>query len=249
MFRYFIELSYLGTNYHGWQVQPNSVTIQEKINQSLNTILRNKAIHVVGCGRTDTGVHASEFFAHFDFNILIEDLDKLTYKLNRILPFDIAIKKINLVDNDHHARFSASKRTYKYYVNLEKSPFHFNTSLLYPYELNIQKLNEAASMILKYSDFESFCKAHSDANNYLCTVSESKWEIKDHQLIYTVSANRFLRNMVRALVGTQLDVGRGYINIEDYKKIIESKKRTNAGKSIAAKGLFLHKIEYPFFKN
>lgn len=246
MFRYFIQLSYLGTHYHGWQIQPHSISIQQKINESLNTILRTKDIHVVGCGRTDTGVHASEYFAHFDIGTKIENLDKLVYKLNRILPFDIAIQSIFSVNKDHHARFSPTKRTYKYYISLEKSPFFDKTSLFYNHSLNLDLLNQAAAIILDYIDFESFCKAHSDANNYLCTVTASYWEKIDNQIIYTVTANRFLRNMVRALVGTQLDVGRGYITIEDFKQIIESKKRTNAGKSIAAKGLFLQKIDYPF---
>lgn len=246
MFRYFIQLSYLGTYYHGWQVQPQSVSIQQKINESLNIILRTKDIHVVGCGRTDTGVHASEYFAHFDTNIKIEQTDKLVYKLNRILPFDIAVQKVFSVNHDQHARFSAIKRTYKYYISLEKTPFNDKTSLFYHHPLNLDLLNQAAEIILDYIDFESFCKAHSDANNYLCTVTASYWEKVGNQLVYTVTANRFLRNMVRALVGTQLDVGRGYITIEKFKEIIESKKRTNAGKSIAAKGLFLNKIEYPF---
>lgn len=246
MFRYFIQLSYLGTNYHGWQVQPHSISIQQKINESLNILLRKNDIHVIGCGRTDTGVHAAEYFAHFDVNDKIENLDKLIYKLNRILPFDIAIQNIFSVSEDRHARFSPVKRTYKYYISLEKTPFNHHTSLFYNHQLNIELLNKASAIVLDYVDFESFCKAHSDANNFFCTVSESYWEEIDGQIIYTVTANRFLRNMVRALVGTQLDVGRGYITIEDFKNIIESKKRTKAGKSIAAKGLFLHKIEYPF---
>ncbi|WP_430928464.1 tRNA pseudouridine(38-40) synthase TruA [Polaribacter marinivivus] len=240
--RYFIELSYNGKNYHGWQIQPDAISVQEKINNALSTVYQ-KDIQIVGAGRTDTGVHASQMFAHFDIDKLIDD--NLEFKLNSILPNDIFIKAIFLVDDEKHARFDALSRSYEYKIWLGRNPFLLDFSWqIHSQKPNVTLMNEAAKLLLDYEDFESFSKVKTNVHTFNCNVTEAFWVQKDNQLTFHISANRFLRNMVRAIVGTLLDVGLEKISISDFKKIIESKNRSNAGLSVPAKGLFLTQIKY-----
>ncbi len=240
--RYFIELSYNGKNYHGWQIQPDAISVQEKINNALSTVYQ-KDIQIVGAGRTDTGVHASQMFAHFDIDKFIDD--NLVFKLNSILPNDIFIKAIFLVDDEKHARFDALSRSYEYKIWLGRNPFLLDFSWqIHSQKPNVTFMNEAAKLLLDYEDFESFSKVKTDVHTFNCNVTEAFWVQKDNQLTFHISANRFLRNMVRAIVGTLLDVGLEKISITDFKNIIESKNRSNAGLSVPAKGLFLTQIKY-----
>ena len=240
--RYFIELSYNGKNYHGWQIQPDAISVQEKINNALSTVYQ-KDIQIVGAGRTDTGVHASQMFAHFDIDKSIDD--NLVFKLNSILPNDIFIKAIFLVDDEKHARFDALSRSYEYKIWLGRNPFLLDFSWqIHSQKPNIALMNEAAKLLLDYEDFESFSKVKTDVHTFNCNVTEAFWIQKENQLTFHISANRFLRNMVRAIVGTLLDVGLDKISISDFKNIIESKNRSNAGLSVPAKGLFLTQIKY-----
>ena len=240
--RYFIELSYNGKNYHGWQIQPDAISVQEKINNALSTVYQ-KDIQIVGAGRTDTGVHASQMFAHFDIDKFIDD--NLVFKLNSILPNDIFIKAIFLVDDEKHARFDALSRSYEYKIWLGRNPFLLDFSWqIHSQKPNVTFMNEAAKLLLDYEDFESFSKVKTDVHTFNCNVTEAFWVQKDNQLTFHISANRFLRNMVRAIVGTLLDVGLDKISISDFKNIIESKNRSNAGLSVPAKGLFLTQIKY-----
>ena len=240
--RYFIELSYNGKNYHGWQIQPDAISIQEKINNALSTVYQ-KDIQIVGAGRTDTGVHASQMFAHFDIDKLVDD--NLEFKLNSILPNDIFIKAIFLVDDEKHARFDALSRSYEYKIWLGRNPFLLDFSWqIHSQKPNVTLMNEAAKLLLDYEDFESFSKVKTNVHTFNCNVTEAFWVQKDNQLTFHISANRFLRNMVRAIVGTLLDVGLDKISISDFKNIIESKNRSNAGLSVPAKGLFLTQIKY-----
>ncbi len=244
MKRYFIELAYNGSKYHGWQIQPGASSIQEELNRALTTLLRQE-IYVIGAGRTDTGVHASFFVAHFDTETPLLDLAQTVYKLNRLLDKDIAIYRLYPVASDMHARFSALSRTYKYYIDKGKDPFsYFFAWRAYPLP-DIQKMNEACRILFEYTDFTSFSKLHTDVNNNNCTILEAYWEETDKQLIFTIRANRFLRNMVRAIVGTLIEIGRGKLTLQEFRTIIESQNRCNAGTSVPAQGLFLHAIEYP----
>ena len=245
MQRYFIELSYNGQNYNGWQIQENAPSIQQAINEAISTVLQQK-INIVGCGRTDTGVHARQFFAHVDLNIDTKELDltKIVKKLNGILSWDISIYKIFPVNSELHARFSATKRSYEYIISSCKDPFKHDYAYYHPYYLNIEKMNEAAALLLTYSDFTSFSKLHKQTKTNNCKIEEAQWIEKDHLLIFKISADRFLRNMVRAIVGTLIDVGREKISIEDIKTIIESKNRSSAGFSVPAKGLYLTEVIY-----
>ncbi len=243
--RYFVQLSYKGTKFHGWQIQPNAVTVQEPLEKAFSLLLREK-IKIVGCGRTDTGVHASCFYAHFDCNHTISNLEKLTYKFNSLLPKDIAIQRIFSVKEDAHARFEATERTYKYYISKVKTPFHYEESFFYPFPLNISAMNEAAKKLLNYTDFTSFSKLHTDVKTNNCRIIAAYWEETDEQLIFTITADRFLRNMVRAIVGTLLEVGKEKCSVEQFCEIIEAKDRGKAGSSAPAEGLFLHRIKYPF---
>ncbi|MDO4230127.1 MAG: tRNA pseudouridine(38-40) synthase TruA [Capnocytophaga sp.] len=240
--RYFIEFSYNGKNYHGWQSQPHSVSIQEVLEKSLSTLLRTP-IEVVGAGRTDSGVHARQMFSHFDFSELIDN--QLVYKLNAFLPKDIAIHNIHRVTDEAHARFDAIKRTYQYHISTQKDAFLYESSMYLNLSLDIVKMEEAACKLFNYTDFQCFSKSNTDVKTYNCKIYEAFWQRNGSQLIFTISADRFLRNMVRAIVGTLLDVGLGKISISDFEKIIESKNRSNAGASVPACGLFLTQIEYP----
>jgi len=240
--RYFIELSYKGTNYHGWQIQPDASSVQEEITKALATILQEK-IMLVGAGRTDAGVHASQMFAHVD---TVKKLsNNYVHKLNAILPNDIVIKSIKEVSDDTHARFDAVSRTYEYKILLGRDPFLLETTWqLHQKNLQIEKMNEAANLLFKYEDFESFSKVKTDVNTFNCTIMKAVWTLEDKHLIFHIKANRFLRNMVRAVVGTLLEVGLGKKTVEDFRKIIESKKRSEAGLSVPAKGLFLTEVCY-----
>ncbi len=247
MSRFFVRLSYKGTNFHGWQIQPNAITVQETLEKAFSLILQEN-IKIIGCGRTDTGVHAKDFFAHFDCNSNISDLEKFTYKLNSLLPKDIAIQEIFTVGKEAHARFDATERTYKYYISKVKTPFRYEESYFYPFPLNISAMNEAAKKLLDYTDFTSFSKLHTDVKTNNCVIKEAYWEKTDTQLVFTITADRFLRNMVRAIVGTLLEVGKGKCSVERFCEIIETKDRGKAGSSAPAEGLFLHRILYPFIE-
>jgi tRNA pseudouridine38-40 synthase len=235
-------LSYKGTNYHGWQIQPDASSVQEEITKALATILQEKIL-LVGAGRTDAGVHASQMFAHVD---TVKKLtDDYVHKLNAILPNDIVIKSIKEVFDETHARFDAVSRTYEYRILLGRDPFLLETTWqLHQKNLQIEKMNEAANLLFKYEDFESFSKVKTDVNTFNCTIMKAVWTLEDKHLIFHIKANRFLRNMVRAIVGTLIEVGLGKKTVEDFRKIIESKKRSEAGLSVPAKGLFLTEVCY-----
>jgi len=242
--RYFLQCSYKGTNYHGWQIQPNAISVQEVFEDALSKILREK-IAVVGAGRTDTGVHASFFILHFDVNSRINENLDLVYKLNSFLPSDIAVQKIWPVNKELHARFSAVSRTYKYYISTEKNPFNTEYSYKYVKPLDVEQMNKATRLLLNYEDFTSFSRLHTDVKTNNCKILQAEWMMEKKQLIFTIQADRFLRNMVRAIVGTLLEVGKGKLNIHQFREIIEKKDRGAAGASAPAQGLFLVDIEYP----
>ncbi len=241
--RYFIDLSFDGTNYHGWQIQPNGMSVQERLQQALSTLLRTP-IEVTGAGRTDAGVHARQMIAHFDVAQPV-DAPQLAYKLNRILPRDISVQAVYEVSDDMHARFSAVSRTYHYYIHTRKDPYLRHYSCEMHYTLDFDAMNRAASMLLEYDDFASFCKTHADVKTTLCRVTRAEWvRTSDHEWYFVITANRFLRNMVRAVTGTLIDVGRGRITLDQFRRIIESRSRTDAGESMPPQALFLEKIEY-----
>ncbi|HIK63258.1 MAG TPA: tRNA pseudouridine(38-40) synthase TruA [Flavobacteriales bacterium] len=239
--RFFIELSYSGSNYHGWQIQPNANTVQAELNKALSTILNN-AISVVGAGRTDSGVHARQMFAHFDVEIEVE-IPLLITKLNGFLPIDIAILNIFKVNEDAHCRFDAISRTYKYYITNKKSPFNNNVYFHYK-SLDVDAMNLACKHLLGKQDFTSFSKLHTQTHTNDCDLMLANWEKKDDNLIFSIKSDRFLRNMVRAIVGTLLEVGEGKITKDKVKKIIEKKDRSQSGVSVPAHALFLTNIEY-----
>lgn len=242
--RYFIELSYHGKNYHGWQIQPNEISVQETIEQALSILLK-QSIAVVGCGRTDSGVHASQFFLHFDIQNPI-DKEKLKFRLNSFLPEDIAIFQIIKVKEDAHARFDAISRSYRYQISLIKDVFNTDLSLkLHEAELDLDRMNKAAELMMKYDDFKCFSRSKTDVKTYQCNISKAYWYKEQNKLIFCITANRFLRNMVRAIVGTLLEVGMNKMNLEQFQNVIESRDRTKAGASVKAKGLYLTQIDYP----
>lgn len=241
--RYFIQLSYDGGRYHGWQIQKNARSVQEEVEKALALIAR-ETIEIVGAGRTDTGVHAACYIAHFDSNRTDMDEENILFKLNCMLPFDIAIQKIFRVRDDAHARFDATYREYKYYLSKNKDPFTFAWSEKESRALDVALMNEAAQILIETLDFTSFSKLGSDVKTNNCTVYKAYWEEIGNQLVFTIRADRFLRNMVRAIVGTLLEVGLGKITIGDFKSVIEKKDRGSAGASVAAKGLFLVDIGY-----
>lgn len=241
--RYFVTFSYDGSRYHGWQIQPNGDSVQARLQWALSLLLRCDII-VTGAGRTDAGVHARMMVAHFDYDREI-DGPQLAYRLNKILPYDIAVSKVERVADDLHARFSATSRMYRYYLHTAKDPFLSNTSYLTHYPLNFNKMNLAAKVLLEYEDFGAFCKSHADVKTTLCHVTTAEWHQTGPTTWYfEIRANRFLRNMVRAVVGTLVDVGRGRASLDDFRKVIEGKKRTEAGESMPAHALFLEDITY-----
>jgi len=245
MLRYFIKLSYDGTNYHGWQSQNNAKTLQSEIEKALSVLLSQQT-EITGAGRTDAGVHAKEYFAHFDCNISLnkDKLNDFIYRLNAILPSDIAVYSIFHVNKDVHARFSAVSRTYRYYISKNKEPFIKMYSWCIYENLNIELMNNAAAVLYDYTDFTSFSKLHTNVKNNNCKIIHASWHTENNMLIFTITADRFLRNMVRSIVGTLLDAGREKISINDFRNIIECKNRCDAGYSVPARGLFLEKIEY-----
>jgi tRNA pseudouridine38-40 synthase len=242
--RYFVELSYHGKNYHGWQIQPNEISVQETIEKALSLLLKQE-ISVLGCGRTDAGVHASQFFFHFDLEEKI-DKRKLKFKLNSFLPKDIAIFQVIRVQEDAHARFTAISRSYQYRISLVKNVFETDLSLQMPQShLDVDSMNKAALLLMDYIDFKCFSKSKTDVKTFDCLISEAYWHKEGDQLTFHISANRFLRNMVRAIVGTLLEVGKNRMSIHEFKDVIESRDRTKAGASAKAKGLYLTKVSYP----
>lgn len=245
IFRYFIKLSYKGTDYHGWQVQPNALTVQEILERDLSLVLAEE-IRVTGCGRTDTGVHARVYYAHFDTGRsgLAEDPGFL-FRINGKLPADISVHEIRAVIPDAHARFTAVSRTYNYYILRRKDVFQREFAHFVYGELNTDAMQKASNILTEYTDFTSFSKVDTDVRTNDCRITEASWEITETRLVFTISADRFLRNMVRAIVGTLLDVGFGKISPEEVQRIIDSKNRSNAGASAPAKGLFLTDVVYP----
>lgn len=244
MCRYFIYLSYDGTNYHGWQIQPNGISVQEVLMKALSTFLR-KPIEVVGAGRTDAGVHARLMVAHFDFDAEL-DCATVVDKLNRLLPPDVAVYRVRRVKPEAHARFDATYRTYKYYITTCKDPFSRAFSWRIFQTLDFEKMNEAAQTLFDYIDFTSFSKLHTDVKTNNCKMMYARWEqIGEHNWVFTIQADRFLRNMVRAVVGTLVEVGKGKLTVEGFRKVIEEKNRCSAGTSVPGNALFLVDVGYP----
>ena len=242
-----IEISYQGTNYHGWQSQPNARTVQEIIENCISKITNN-SIKLLAAGRTDSGVHANQMFAHFDINEKINDKNSFIHKTNSFLPSDIAVKNLLQVEDDSHARFDALSREYEYHISLKKTPFEIDKSYLYKKTLDLNKMNKCCDILLQYTDFKSFSKSKTDVKTYDCQIFKAKWVLDGDSLIFKIKADRFLRNMVRAIVGTLIEVGLGKINQKDFKVIIEKKDRQLAGFSVPAHGLYLKKIEYNWDK-
>ena len=244
-YRFFIQLSFNGTHYHGWQIQPNAISVQQTVTDGLSKIL-NEEIQITGAGRTDTGVHAKCFYAHFNSSIdLSQKSQKLAYQLNGILPDDISIKRIFKVKADTHARFSALSRTYQYFISKVKDPFAQEFEYTYFGPLKISQMEEAAKILIKYKDFTSFSRLHTQTGNNLCDIHEAYWKDDGDKIVFTIKANRFLRNMVRAIVGTLLLVGSGKIDPLEIHEIINKADRSAAGPSAPAQGLILANIEYP----
>ncbi len=241
--RYLICFSYKGTNYHGWQVQPNEVTVQSVLTDSLSLVLRQN-IELTGAGRTDAGVHAKRMAAHFDFDGEIVDFVALTNKLNSLLPTDISIFEIKRVADDFHARFDAKSRTYKYYISRRKNPFFSELSAKITFPLDVDKMNLAAKALFDYTDFTSFSKVHTDTKTNNCKIMRADWQYEGDFLVFTIQADRFLRNMVRAIVGTMLEVGKGKLDEQAFRDVVEGKNRCLAGTSAPAEGLYLCDVEY-----
>lgn len=241
--RYFVEIQYDGTNFHGWQVQPNAVTVQETISTELSKLFSKGEVSIVGCGRTDTGVHASQFFFHFDTEESIEE-DKTRYSLNNMLPDDISIVRIYSVEDEMHARFSATSRTYHYYINFQKDPFDRHHSFYFTKELDVEAMNNACEDLKKHKDFTSFSKVHTQTKTNDCVVTHAHWKVMDTKIVFTITANRFLRNMVRAVVGTMIEVGMHKLSLEEFNDVIQAKDRGRAGTSVPGHGLFLSRVEY-----
>jgi tRNA pseudouridine38-40 synthase len=236
-------LSYNGSSYHGWQIQPNAVTVQETIQDALSKLLNTNS-SITGAGRTDTGVHAFQMFAHFDVDETL-DTENLTFKLNSFLPKDIAIQSIFQVNADAHTRFHAIKRSYDYKISLKKNVFLFDYTHYVHQKLDVDKMNEAANILLEYTNFQCFSKSNTDVKTYNCKIEQAQWKQEGNLLIFTISADRFLRNMVRAIVGTLLNIGLSKIAVSDMHKILASKDRSEAGFSVPSKGLYLTEVLYP----
>ena len=248
MSRYFITFRYDGTNYHGWQIQPNANTVQQELQRAMSLLLR-KDIEVVGAGRTDTGVHARMMAAHFDEELPMA-CDQMVYRLNRILPRDISVIDVFPVADEMHARFSAISRTYHYYIHTRKDPFERHYSLQINYPLDFKKMNEAASYFLQHDDYAAFCKAGGDNKTTICHVTEAKWvQTSPTTWYFEITANRFLRNMVRAVVGTLIEVGRGKITLQQFLDILHNGTRSDAGESMPGNALFLEDVGYPKLDN
>ncbi len=241
--RYFIEFSYNGKAYHGWQNQPNAISVQQVLEEALSKLLRTK-ITVMGAGRTDAGVHASQMFAHFETEEVFE-IKLMIFKLNCFLPKDIAIHDIFEVIEKAHARFNALRRTYNYRIATKKDVFNTDFAYHVYFPLDINRMNEACTILLQYKDFQCFSKSNSDVKTYHCDIKEAFWKSDDDELILIITADRFLRNMVRAIVGTMIEIGLGKMKVEKLHHIIQSKNRSEAGYSVPPQGLFLINIVYP----
>ena len=245
MRRFFITLSYNGKNYCGWQIQPNGISVQQTLQQALSTIMRQK-IDIVGAGRTDSGVHARNMIAHFDWEQDDFDAHDLTMKLNRFLPKDIAIHSIKEVELNAHARFSALSRTYSYTITQQKDPYLHEYKHRISFNPDIELMNRLCEILLETDDFTSFSKLHTDVKTNLCNVKQAHWaKTNDGDYVFTIQADRFLRNMVRSIVGTLLQAGRGQLDKDGFRQIIAAKNRSAAGESAPAHALFLEKVEYP----
>ena len=246
--RYFIELSYFGKDFHGWQRQPNAATVQETIEKALSTILR-KPVLIMGAGRTDTGVHATQMYAHFDWEDASfgekEHLNKLIYKLNSLLPPSIAIRQIFNVRDEAHTRFDATHRSYTYRISKRKNPFSTDHAHTIRHAIDLEVLNEAAAILLDYKDFECFSKSNTEVNTYLCDITRALWLETEDEYHFHITANRFLRNMVRAIVGTLLEIGHGKKPLTWMHEVIAKKSRSQAGTSVPGHGLYLTEIIYP----
>ena len=242
--RYFIEIAYNGEAYSGWQKQPNSISIQETIETVLSNLLSDE-ISVVGAGRTDAGVHALKMFAHFDAKISDKKLNELKYLMNNYLPKDIVVKNLYNVIPKAHARFDAISRTYEYKISKEKDPFHFPLTYFIKENIDIDLMNKASKILLNYRDFKSFSKSNTDVKTFFCKIISAKWNFTKNGYIFKIESDRFLRNMVRAIVGTLVEIGLGKRPPQDMRRIIEAKNRCEAGSSAPAKGLFLNEIKYP----
>jgi tRNA pseudouridine38-40 synthase len=241
--RYFLEIAYDGTRFHGWQIQPNALSVQEVLEDGLSKILRAQ-ISTIGSGRTDTGVHASQQFVHFDTTQPI-DLQHIIYRLNRILPEDIAAVNLYEVKPDAHARFDAFARTYHYHITLRRDPFKRYHAWYHSKDLDVELMNKAAAILLKYEDFTTFSKVKGDTKHYRCNMYEAIWQQQGEELIFKIRANRFLRGMVRLVVGALVDVGRGKLSLDGFEEIIASQDRSKASGAAPSEGLFLAKVEYP----
>ena len=240
--RYFIEFSYDGSSYHGLQKQPNSETIQECIEFNMSKFL-GLSIDLTLAGRTDTGVHARQMFAHFDIDIDFSQ-DNFCRSLNMMLPKDICVESLSLVNENDHARFDAISRTYEYFINSKKNPFNYKLAYYIRDELDIVKMNKSCSKLLNHTDFKCFSKSHTDVKTYDCDISYAKWDMTEGGYKFTITSNRFLRNMVRSIVGTMIDIGRLKVSQTDFQKILDSRNRSEAGLSVPALGLFLNNIKY-----
>lgn len=245
--RFFLEIAYDGTAYHGWQTQPNAIAVQEKLDKALYTLLR-EPITTVGAGRTDTGVHAKQLFVHFDSDNskLINQPKKFVHSLNALLPYDISVQRLIPVQHDAHARFDATERAYEYHIHFQKDPFLINKSWLIRDIPNIQNMNLAAEKLLGTQDFECFSKSNTQVFTNICTITEAKWILENDKLIFHIRANRFLRNMVRAIVGTLLEVGVNGKPISYVEDVLASKSRSQAGTSVPAHGLYLTRVSYNY---
>lgn len=244
--RYFAKLAYDGTRFHGWQIQPNALTIQELLDKALSTVLREK-IETVGCGRTDAGVHAKDFYAHFDTQSERElSSHAFLQSINALLPYEIGIKSVKLVTNESHARFDATARSYEYHLHQHKDPFKHGYSWLVKESLDFEAMNDAAKILPLYTDFSCFSKSHTQTHTNNCTITRAEWLPNGDAWVFHITADRFLRNMVRAIVGTLIMVGRGQIKPEDVHAIVQSKNRSQAGSSVPACGLYLSEIVYPY---
>ena len=245
MNRYFLYIAFNGTRYCGWQNQPNGLSVQQYIEDKLSILLR-QPIFIVGAGRTDAGVHAKQMVAHFDSENPIDDLGFLANKVNNLLPHDIAIERIARVRKDAHARFNALSRTYRYYITDGKDPFNYEWVCRMSLKgIDFERMNEACKILYEYSDFASFSKSHTDVKTHICRIAYAQWEQENRIWVFTIQADRFLRNMVRAIVGTLFEVGRGKCSFSDFRQVIEAKDRCRAGTSVPAKGLSLVEIIYP----
>ena len=245
MKRYFIHLAYNGANYCGWQIQPQSPSVQAELERCLSLKL-GQPVSLTGCGRTDTGVHARCYYAHFDLGTSIDDCTELVYRLNVFLPPDIVVYRIWEVNPELHARFNAVSRTYHYQITQTKNPFHQNDAYYLYGPLDVEKMQQAANLLFDYTDFTSFSKLHTQVKTNNCKIMEAQWFEQDGLLVFRIKADRFLRNMVRAIVGTLLEVGKGKMSVDEFQSIIERKDRCSAGESVPAQGLFLQEVAYSF---